>query len=66
MDTLPGAKAQVQVMARTSAYEEWYEQGCLSRFTDHSVFAGRSLHVVRQWAYRLVLPMFKGYVLSSI
>jgi hypothetical protein len=65
-ETLPGVKAQVQVMAHTSAYVEWYEQGCLLRFTDHSVFAGRSLHVIRQWAYQLVLPLFKSYVFSSI
>jgi hypothetical protein len=33
-ETLPGVKTQVQVMAHTSAYVEWYEQGCLLRFTD--------------------------------
>ena len=65
-ETLPGVKRQVQVMAHTSAYVEWYEQGCLLRFTDHSVFAGRSLHVIRQWAYQLVLPLFKSYVFSPI
>jgi len=62
--TMPGVKTQVQVMAHTSAYVEWYEQGCLLRFTDHSVFAGRSLYVIRQWAYQLVLPMFKSVVFS--
>jgi hypothetical protein len=65
-ETLPGVKTQVQVMAHTSAYVEWYEQGCLLRFTDHSVFAGRSLQVIRQWAYQLVLPLFRSYVFSPI
>jgi len=65
-DTLPSVKMQVRVMAHTSAYVEWHEQGCLLRFTDHSVFAGRSLHVTRQWAYQMVLPLFKSYVFSSI
>ena len=65
-ETLPGVKTQVRVMAHTSAYVEWHEQGCLLRFTDHSVFAGRSLHVIRQWAYQLVLPLFKSCVFSPI
>jgi hypothetical protein len=65
-ETLPGVKTQVQVMAHTSAYVEWHEQGCLLRFTDHSVFTGRSLQVFRQWAYQLVLPLFKSCVFSSI
>jgi len=65
-DTLPGVKTQVQVMAHTSAYVEWYEQGCLLRFTDHSVFAGRSLRVIQQWAYQLVLPLFKSCVFEPI
>jgi hypothetical protein len=65
-ETLPGVKTQVQVMAHTSAYVEWYEQGCLLRFTDHSVFAGRSLRVIQQWAYQLVLPLFKSCVFEPI
>jgi hypothetical protein len=65
-EALPGVKTQVQVMAHTSAYVEWHEQGCLLRFTDHSVFTGRSLQVFRQWAYQLVLPLFKSHVFSSI
>jgi hypothetical protein len=63
-ETMPGVKTQVRVMAHTSAYVEWYEQGCLLRFTDHSVFAGRSLYAIRQWAFQLVLPMFKSVVFS--
>ena len=65
-ETLPGVKAQVQVMAHTSAYVSWQEQGCLLRFTEHSVFAGRTLQVVQQWAYQLVLPLFKSCVFSPI
>ncbi len=65
-ETLPGVKTQVQVMANTSAYVEWHEHGCLLRFTEHSVFAGRSLHVTYQWAYQLVLPLFKSRVFSPI
>ena len=65
-ESLPGVKTQVQVMARTSAYVEWHEQGCLLRFTDHSVFAGRSLHVIRQWAYQLTLPLFRSCVFAPI
>ena len=33
-ETLPGIKMQVQVMANTSAYVDWHEQGCLLRFTE--------------------------------
>lgn len=65
-ETLPGIKTQVQVMAHTSAYVEWHEQGCLLRFSDHSVFVGRSLRVIRQWTYQLVLPLFKSRVFSPI
>jgi hypothetical protein len=65
-ETLPSVKTQVQVMAHTSAHVEWYEQGCLLRFTDHSVFAGRSLQVIRQWAYQMVLPLFKSCVFPPI
>jgi hypothetical protein len=65
-ETLPGVKTQVQVMAHTSAYVEWYEQGCLLRFTDHSVFAGRSLRAFRHWAYQLVLPLFRSCAFSPI
>lgn len=61
---LPGVKEQVQVLAHTSAYVSWHEQGCLLRFTEHSVFVGRRLQVVQQWAYQLVLPLFKSCVFS--
>jgi len=52
----PKVKEQVKVAAHTSAWVSWQEQGCLLRFTDHSVFAGRSLQVERQWAVQLPLP----------
>jgi hypothetical protein len=54
-------KQQVLVAAHTSAWVTWYEQyGCLLRFTDHSVFARRSLQVNQTWAYQLVLPFAKS------
>jgi len=52
----PNVKEQVQVGAHTSAWVSWQEQGCLLRFTDHSVFAGRSLQVKNVWACQLALP----------
>lgn len=58
-------KEQVKVMAHTSAWVSWYEQGCLLRFTEHSVFAGRSLQVKREWAYQMVLPFAKNFLFSS-
>jgi hypothetical protein len=42
-ETLPGVKTQVQVLVHTSAFVAWHEQGCLLRFTDHSVFTVRRL-----------------------
>lgn len=52
----PKVKEQVKVGAHTSAWVNWQEQGCLLRFTDHSLFAGRSLEVERRWAVQLPLP----------
>jgi hypothetical protein len=54
--TQPQVKQQVKVGAHTSAWVAWQEQGCLVRFTDHSVFAGRSLSVSRPVAIQLALP----------
>jgi hypothetical protein len=54
--TQPKVKEQVKVAAHTSAWVHWQEQGCLLRFTDHSLFAGRSLQVERQCAVQLPLP----------
>ena len=55
-------KEQVQVAAHTSAWVIWHDQGCLLRFTDQSLFAGRSLSVNRQWAVQLPLPFAKNAV----
>jgi len=53
-------KQQVAVGAHTSAWITWFGQDCLLRFTDHSVFAGRSLRVKREWAYQPLLPFPKS------
>jgi hypothetical protein len=55
----PKVKQQVQVGAHTSANICWLEQGCLLRFTDHSVFAGRSLSIGKPVAIQLALPFAK-------
>ena len=52
----PKVKQQVKVGAHTSAWVSWQEQGCLLRFTNHSVFAGRSLQVRKSVAIQLALP----------
>jgi len=52
----PKVKQQVKVGAHTSAWVSWQEQGCLVRFTDHSVFAGRFLSVGKPVAIQLALP----------
>ena len=51
----PEVKEMVKVAAHTSAWVSWQEQGCLLKFTDHSVFAGRSLQVERRWVLQLLL-----------
>jgi len=45
-----------------SAYVERHEQGCLLRFSDHTLFVGCSIRVIHQWTHRLVLPLFKNYI----
>lgn len=55
-------KEQVTVAAHTSAWVDWQDQGCLLMFTDQSLFAGRSLHVNRQWTVQLPLPFSKNVV----
>jgi len=52
----PKVKEQVKVAAHTSAWVNWQDQGCLLTFTDHSLFAGRSLTVKKQWVVQLPLP----------
>ncbi len=58
----PGVKEQVLVAAHTSAWVIWHEQGCLLRFTDQSLFAGRSLSIQNQWAVQLALPFTQNVV----
>jgi hypothetical protein len=52
----PRVKQQVKIGAHTSAWVGWLEQGCLLRFTDHSIFAGRSFQVNKSVAIQLALP----------
>ena len=58
--THPKVKELVKVAAHTSAWVDWQDQGCLLRFTDHSLFAGRSLSVKKQWVVQLPLPFSKN------
>ena len=58
--TQPRIKQQVKVGANTSAWVSWIGQDCLLRFTDLSVFAGRSLRVQRVWVFQPVLPLMKS------
>ncbi len=58
----PGVKEQVLVAAHTSAWVIWQDQGCLLRFTDQSLFAGRSLFIQNQWAVQLPLPFAQNAV----
>ena len=60
----PHVKEQVKVGAQTTAWVSWHEQGCLLRFEDHSIFAGRSLKVSKQWSFQLVLPFAKSCYFS--
>lgn len=62
----PAVKQQVKVGAHTSAWVSWIDQDCLLRFTDLSVFAGRSFHIRKNWAFQPVLPFLKSYFFSSI
>ena len=55
-------KEQVLVAAHTSAWVIWQDQGCFLRFTDQSLYAGRSLSVNRQWAVQLPLPFGQNAV----
>jgi hypothetical protein len=64
--TLGGVKEQVQVAAHTSAVVHWHEQGCLLRFTEHSVFAGSFLRVEGVWAIQLALPFARNCIFSPI
>jgi hypothetical protein len=60
----PKVKEQVKVGAHTSAWVNWQEQGCLLKFTNASVFAGRSLKLERRWAVQLPLPFAESSCFS--
>ena len=60
----PHLKEQVKVGAQSLAWVSWFEQGCLLRFEDHNVFAGRSLKVKKQWSFQLALPFAKSCFFS--
>ena len=62
----PLVKQQVKVGAHTSAWVSWIGQDCLLRFSDLSVFAGRSFQIRRSWTFQPVLPLLKSYYFSSI
>lgn len=64
--THPQVKEQVKVGAHTPAYVTWLGQDCLLRFTEHSVFVGRSLQLRRTWAFQPVLPFLKCSFFSTI
>lgn len=64
--TQPQVKLQVKVGARTSAWVNWQNQDCLLRFTEASIFAGRSFDIKRAWIFQPVLPFPKSCVFSSI
>jgi hypothetical protein len=60
----PHIKDQVKIGAQSLAWVSWYEQGCLLKFEDHSIFAGRSLNVKKRWSFQLVLPFAKSCYFS--
>jgi len=52
-------KTLVQVAAHTPAWVAWLLDGCLLRFTDASVYAGRTIQT-GGWAFQLSLPLFQS------
>lgn len=60
----PHVKEQVKIGAQSFAWVSWYEQGCMLRFEDHSVFAGRSLNIKKHWTFQPVLPFAKSCFFS--
>lgn len=55
--TCPKVKEQVKVGAHSPAQVEWYGTDCLLRFTDRSVYVGRSFLVRRELAIQLTLRL---------
>jgi len=52
-------KTLVQVAAHTPADVAWLPDGCLLRFTDESLYAGRTIQT-GGWAFQLSLPLFQS------
>jgi len=52
-------KTLVQVAAHTPAYVEWLPDGCLLRFADESLYAGRAVQT-GGYAFQLSLPLFQS------
>ena len=52
-------KALVQVAAHTPATVDWLPDGCLLRFTDESLYAGRTIQT-GGCAFQLSLPIFQN------
>jgi len=59
-----GVTELVRVAAHTSAVVHLDEQGVLLRFTDRSVYAGRSLAIPKDWGVQLALPFANRAVLE--
>ena len=55
-------KSSVQVAAHTSAWVSFQDQGTLLRFTDYSIYAGKSLSLPKDWAIQLALPFARTTV----
>lgn len=60
----PQIKDQVKVGAQSLAWVSWSEYGCMLKFEDRSIFAGRSLKVKKQWSFQLALPFAKSCFFS--
>jgi len=52
-------KTLVQVAAHTPASVQWLPNGCLLRFSDDSLYAGRIIQV-GSWVIQLSLPLFQS------
>ena len=52
-------KTLVQVATHTPADVAWLPDGCLLRFTDASLYAGRTIQT-GGWAFQLSLPLFQS------
>ncbi|HSN76230.1 MAG TPA: hypothetical protein VL334_14235, partial [Anaerolineae bacterium] len=57
-------KTLVQVAAHTPAAVAWLPDGCLLRFTDQSLYAGRTIQT-GGWAFQLSLPLFQSCSFES-